>query len=369
MPTLNACTHSHSNAADESTATAKPSRLNTTEMPPPPPSNDTTTPPAAADGVVDSTNPATLEQHLAHMHMTNAAGDTASSADQTASADPVPGQMAPVSRSSSVCSIVVSTPSTTPLSEAALGTRQTVKPSPASPSPSSSSIIPLCVSNHNPVVVVSVGVSSVSVPPCEVSAINQPSVVPPYTNNRQPLRHQHHYTKPTTSSAARSATHHRAQFGAYNHDKYPTTITSTTAKQSQHPKSTSPPTPSTPILCAKKPPAVIRPKRNLAKTQSLDIVDEDLNEAQHAAAAAASTSSSSSSLHLVGGKPIYPNVPYSPYGSPYGSPRGRKRQPFRESRRISIEHNETFLQLNQYKLYDKIGQVSAGGFCCCLGCS
>lgn len=120
----------------------------------------------------------------------------------------------------------------------------------------------------------------------------------------------------------------------------------------------------------------MRPKRNLAKTQSLDIVDEDLNEAQHATAAA-SASSFSCSLHLaggvgggcgVGGKPIYPNVPYSPYGSPYGSPRGRKRQPFRESRRISIEHNESFLQLNQYKLYDKIGQV--GGLlsvcCCCV---
>lgn len=59
-------------------------------------------------------------------------------------------------------------------------------------------------------------------------------------------------------------------------------------------------------------------------------------------------------------RPIYPNVPYSPYGSPFGSPRSvRRRTPLRESRRISIERSGSFLQLNQYKLMDKIGQVSA----------
>lgn len=100
-------------------------------------------------------------------------------------------------------------------------------------------------------------------------------------------------------------------------------------------------------------------RSNLAKTQSLDIVDEDANEAQHAAAMpSASNAAAGGGGVTVAGRPIYPNVPYSPYASPYGSPRGRKRQPFRESRRISIEHNESFLQLNQYKLYDKIGQVS-----------
>ncbi|XP_032597721.1 calcium/calmodulin-dependent protein kinase kinase 1 [Drosophila grimshawi] len=60
-------------------------------------------------------------------------------------------------------------------------------------------------------------------------------------------------------------------------------------------------------------------------------------------------------------RPIYPNVPYSPYGSPYGSPRSvRRRPPLRESRRISIEKSGSFLQLNQYKLMDQIGQGSYG---------
>lgn len=57
-------------------------------------------------------------------------------------------------------------------------------------------------------------------------------------------------------------------------------------------------------------------------------------------------------------RPIYPNVPYSPYASPYSSPRtNRRRPPLRESRRISIEKSGSFLQLNQYKLLDQIGQV------------
>lgn len=57
-------------------------------------------------------------------------------------------------------------------------------------------------------------------------------------------------------------------------------------------------------------------------------------------------------------RPIYPNVPYSPYGSPFGSPRtGRRRPPLRESRRVSIDKTGSFLQLNQYKLMDQIGQV------------
>nr|XP_029712237.1 calcium/calmodulin-dependent protein kinase kinase 1-like isoform X3 [Aedes albopictus] len=60
-------------------------------------------------------------------------------------------------------------------------------------------------------------------------------------------------------------------------------------------------------------------------------------------------------------RPIYPNVPYSPYNSPYGSPRsGRRRTPLRESRRVSIEQSGSFLQLNQYKLLDQIGQGSYG---------
>lgn len=58
-------------------------------------------------------------------------------------------------------------------------------------------------------------------------------------------------------------------------------------------------------------------------------------------------------------RPIYPNCPYSPYGSPTNSPRNKKKQPFRESRRISMEKTGMYIQLNQYKLMDSIGQVSA----------
>lgn len=61
-------------------------------------------------------------------------------------------------------------------------------------------------------------------------------------------------------------------------------------------------------------------------------------------------------------RPIYPNVPYSPYSSPFSSPRAyrRTRPPLKESRRISIEQSGSFLQLNQYKLLDQIGQGSYG---------
>lgn len=61
------------------------------------------------------------------------------------------------------------------------------------------------------------------------------------------------------------------------------------------------------------------------------------------------------------GRPIFPNYPYSPYCSPTHSPRSnRKRQPLRESRRVSIEKLGHYLQLNQYKLLDSIGQGSYG---------
>lgn len=61
------------------------------------------------------------------------------------------------------------------------------------------------------------------------------------------------------------------------------------------------------------------------------------------------------------GRPIYPNCPFSPYGSPTGSPRSnRKRQPLKESRRVSIEKSGMYIQLNQYKLMDAIGQVGCG---------
>lgn len=58
-------------------------------------------------------------------------------------------------------------------------------------------------------------------------------------------------------------------------------------------------------------------------------------------------------------RPIYPSLNFSPYASPFNSPRtGRKRAPLRESRRVSIEQNGSFLFLNQYKLMDEIGQVN-----------
>lgn len=107
-----------------------------------------------------------------------------------------------------------------------------------------------------------------------------------------------------------------------------------------------------PSLCVNPAPPHIR---NLPKTQSLDLADDRTDDG---------ASKSSEMQPFSKGKfdqtrPIYPNVPYSPYGSPYGSPRsGRRRPPLRESRRISIEQTGSFLQLNQYKLMDQIGQVS-----------
>ncbi|XP_063598075.1 calcium/calmodulin-dependent protein kinase kinase 1-like isoform X1 [Penaeus indicus] len=61
----------------------------------------------------------------------------------------------------------------------------------------------------------------------------------------------------------------------------------------------------------------------------------------------------------MGERPIYPNVPFSPYGSPCSSPRLRRR-PLKESRRVSIEKNGEYIQLNQYKLKEPIGQGSYG---------
>lgn len=104
--------------------------------------------------------------------------------------------------------------------------------------------------------------------------------------------------------------------------------------------------------------------RILPKTQSLDLVDDPTDDdvANNQTKPSEATPSASGMLpkyqSLDQTRPIYPNVPYSPYGSPYGSPRsGRRRPPLRESRRVSIEQTGSFLQLNQYKLMDQIGQV------------
>ena len=113
----------------------------------------------------------------------------------------------------------------------------------------------------------------------------------------------------------------------------------------------------------------------LPKTQSLDIVDEttianivssencfeSINEElmqtapsdeppQKSMMPKVTSLDSNSSCQV---RPIFPNLSYSPYGSPRTS-----RKPARESRRISIDKNGSFLQLNQYKLMDQIGVVS-----------
>ncbi|XP_031625646.1 calcium/calmodulin-dependent protein kinase kinase 1 isoform X2 [Contarinia nasturtii] len=93
--------------------------------------------------------------------------------------------------------------------------------------------------------------------------------------------------------------------------------------------------------------------RNLPKTQSLDLADNEMPSALL-------TAKQCDGGSFEQNRPIYPNVPYSPYGSPFGSPRNRRRGPLRESRRISIEQSGSFLQLNQYKLMDQIGQGSYG---------
>jgi len=60
-----------------------------------------------------------------------------------------------------------------------------------------------------------------------------------------------------------------------------------------------------------------------------------------------------------GMRPIYPNLPYSPYSSPCSSPRV-KRRPLVETRTVSTEQNGEFVQLNQYKLQGVVGQGSYG---------
>lgn len=56
-------------------------------------------------------------------------------------------------------------------------------------------------------------------------------------------------------------------------------------------------------------------------------------------------------------RPIYPNLPYSPYSSPNSSPRVRRR-PLKVTKQASTEHRDNYMQLNQYKLMDQVGQGS-----------
>lgn len=117
-------------------------------------------------------------------------------------------------------------------------------------------------------------------------------------------------------------------------------------------------------------------RKFLPKTQSLDIVEnivdesadggencffESINEELMQTTEPSSNDSSQSSVmpklpldnNSSQARPIFPNLSFSPYGSPRIS-----RKPARESRRVSIDKNGSFLQLNQYKLMDQIGVVS-----------
>jgi hypothetical protein len=109
-------------------------------------------------------------------------------------------------------------------------------------------------------------------------------------------------------------------------------------------------------------------KKFLPKTQSLDIVDEvsiannphcfeSINEEILMADSSEKANMISKHVPLdhssCSARPIYPNLSYSPYSSPRSI-----RKPAKESRLISIDHNGSFLQLNQYKLMDQIGAVS-----------
>lgn len=62
-----------------------------------------------------------------------------------------------------------------------------------------------------------------------------------------------------------------------------------------------------------------------------------------------------STTSVAANRPIYPNIPYSPYSSPRTV---RRKSPLKESRRVSIDKCGSYQQLNQYKLIDSIGQVS-----------
>lgn len=122
-------------------------------------------------------------------------------------------------------------------------------------------------------------------------------------------------------------------------------------------------------------PTVNRPLlKNMPKTQSLDLRQHDvvhLKAGQLPNKCGESSASSSSIMtremrsrllvsqqsRSLGGEES--GVGMEGTRSPGGSPRTvRRRQPLRESRRVSIDASGSYFQLNQYKLLDPIGQVS-----------
>jgi calcium/calmodulin-dependent protein kinase kinase 2 len=84
---------------------------------------------------------------------------------------------------------------------------------------------------------------------------------------------------------------------------------------------------------------------NVVKTKPISVMPK-LTSLDNNSSSLASTAQS---------RPIFPNLSFSPYSSPRTS-----RKPAKESRRVSIDKNGSFLQLNQYKLLDQIGVGSYG---------
>ncbi|KAF4521170.1 hypothetical protein B566_EDAN011620, partial [Ephemera danica] len=65
-----------------------------------------------------------------------------------------------------------------------------------------------------------------------------------------------------------------------------------------------------------------------------------------------------SATSLPNPRPIYPNVPFSPYGSPCAT--RRHRPPARQSTKVERGSDEALVQLNQYRLERSLGQGSYG---------